>query len=76
MLVAVDLDDELRLQAAEVGDKITDRHLPAKVRVLDGKAMAQMPPESFLRLGLGAAQSPGPRALTLRRRFRFVLSPG
>jgi hypothetical protein len=76
MLVAVDFDDEFRRQTAEVSDEAADWHLPSEMRALNGKAMAQVPPEPLLRLGLGSAQGSAARALPLRRRFRLVLSPG
>ena len=44
VLVAIDLDDQLRAETAEVGDVGSDRNLPAEVRTLERKALAQMPP--------------------------------
>jgi hypothetical protein len=76
MLVAVDLDDQLRAQAAEIGDKTADRNLSAEVRALERKPMANVPPELLLGLGLRSAQRARPRALSLRRSLCLVLSPG
>jgi hypothetical protein len=48
VLVSIDLDDQLRLQAAEVSDVRSNRHLAAEVRAIGRKPMPQVPPEFSL----------------------------
>jgi hypothetical protein len=58
MLSAIDLDDQLRLEAGEVGDEWTDRHLPPEFRSRES-AVAQCKPEFALCIGHGSTQNPG-----------------
>ena len=43
-LIAVDYDDQFRLQATEISDIGADRDLTAKVCAIDWQAMTQVPP--------------------------------
>jgi hypothetical protein len=63
MLIAIDLDDQLCLEAAEVRHIGTDRDLAAEVRALDRNAMAQVPPQFLFGLCLPMTQNT--RACTL-----------
>ena len=57
MLPAIDFDDEPGAMANEVGDKMPDRRLPAKMMLVE--AFAQYAPQRALGVGHVAAQPPG-----------------
>ena len=55
MLAAIDLDDQLRLRADEVGDVAGDRHLAPEAEAVE-LARAQALPEMPFGIGCGVAQ--------------------
>ena len=69
MLTTVDLDDQLRLHACEIGDEAADGHLPAKL-VSEQGAIPQLRPQPPLGIGhlatKSAGRSDGSHPLTLR----------
>src|SRR4051812_22752188 len=58
VLSAVDLDDQFLFEAGEVGDEVSDRHLPAKEVTAD-LSQADAEPEFLFGLGHLAAQALG-----------------
>jgi hypothetical protein len=56
VLIAIDLDNQLCLEAAEVRNIRADRDLAAEVRALCRHTMAQVPPQLLFGLGLAVAQ--------------------
>ena len=76
VLAAIDLNDELCAQATKIGDVRTERDLPAETRVIQRKAMAQVPPQPSLSFGKCPAQLLGVRCGSLRNRFCRWLFPG
>ena len=58
VLAAVDLDDELSIQADEVDDVMTDRMLAAESGIAD-LLSSQTVPEPLLRVGHFVAKGPG-----------------
>ena len=58
MLAAVELDDQMRLEAGEVGDEGADGMLPAETEAAK-LATAEVEPEPDFGIGLGAAEISG-----------------
>jgi len=56
MLPAIHLNNELRAVAAEIRHIGADRNLSAEMRILNRKAIPQMPPQPFFRFGERAPQ--------------------
>src|SRR6185295_16571511 len=75
VLIAIDLDDQFRLQATEVRHVRSNRHLSTKMSSIDRKPVPQVPPEFSLWFGLAMPQRPRPRALTNRRRLLRIVAP-
>jgi hypothetical protein len=56
MAPAVDLDQQTRRHAREIGDVWTDRDLTARMRAFDFE-FAQAAPKAFFRVGRGVAKT-------------------
>ena len=73
MLVSIELDDELRLEANEIGDVRPDKILPPEF-ISREFAIADMPPESSLGVGFAATHLPRFAALPFAARAFFDLA--
>jgi len=75
MLSAVDLHDQSRVEAEEVGDEAVERHLPAKFRAIK-LPTAQPRPQQRLRIcGVSAQAARADRLMPFRHARPFPLTP-
>jgi hypothetical protein len=64
MLIAIDFNNQLRFEAAEVRHIGADRYLATEMRALNRNTVAQVPPQFLFGLCLAMAQNASARTLS------------